>query len=152
MTTSEFIEGLQNDLRLLAALGDETTAEAGERLIAAIHSPASLRLFEILGEAALEISSQLPTGHVDLRISGQDGELVYVPDLEPESAQTSPSQEEGTARITLRLSESLKSNIEAAAAAEGLSVNTWIVRALSRANAGGASQRSSKRITGFVQA
>jgi hypothetical protein len=152
MTTVEFIEALQNDLREIAALGDETIAEAGERLIPAIRSSASLRLLEILGEAALEISSQLPAGHVELRISGQDAELVYLPEVEPAIAQLPTSQEDGNARITLRLSESIKSSIETAAAAEGLSVNTWIVRALSRTTAGGASKRSSKRITGFVQA
>jgi predicted HicB family RNase H-like nuclease len=153
MTTSEYIEALQNDLREIASLGDEKLAEAGERLVAAIRSAALVRLIDVLGEAALEISSQLSAGHVDLRMSGQDAELVYVSDEEEESTGPAPAPEEGSARITLRLSESLKSSVEAAAAAEHLSVNTWIVRALSRAAAGGkTAARSSKRITGFVQA
>jgi predicted DNA binding CopG/RHH family protein len=152
MKTAEFIEVLQNDLREISALGDEAVIEAGERLVAAIHSSASMRLIEYLGEAALEISSELPAGHVELRMSGQDAELVYFADTEPERVQRAVSQEDGTARITLRLSESLKSSVEAAAAAEGLSTNTWIVRGLSRAAASGTSGRSRKRITGFVQA
>jgi hypothetical protein len=153
MTTSDYIEALQNDLREIAALGDEKLTEAGERLTAAIRASALVRLIDVFGESALEISSQLPGGHVEVRMSGQDAELVYVSEEEPESAGPPVSQENGAARITLRLSVSLKSGIEAAAAAEGISTNTWIVRALSRATAGGGpAKRSSKRITGFVQA
>jgi hypothetical protein len=61
-----------------------------------------------------------------------------------------------TARITLRLPESLKASVEAAAANEGVSVNTWLVRALQRSVSGGGGgggfHRSGKRITGFSQA
>ena len=153
MTTAEFIEALQSDLREIAALGDESIAEASERLVAAIRSSAGLRLLDVLGEAALEISAQLPSGHVELRMSGQDAEFVFVPEEEPVGAQAPSSLEDGAARITLRLSESLKASVEGAAAAAGVSVNTWIVRQLSRATTGGGgSQRSSKRITGFTQA
>jgi hypothetical protein len=151
MTTSEFIEALQNDLREIGALGDESIAEASERLINALRSSAGLRLLDVLGEAAMEISSQLPSGHIELRMSGQEAEFVFVPEEEPVDAQ--PVPEDGTARITLRLSDSLKAGVEAAAATEGVSVNTWIVRRLSHSLSGsGTSQRSGKRITGFTQA
>lgn len=154
MTTAEFIEALQSDLREIAALGDEAIVEASEQLVAAIRSSAGLRLLDVLGEAALEISTQLPSGHVELRMSGQDAEFVFVPEEESLGAQPLPSSDDGTARITLRLSESLKASVEGAAVAAGVSVNTWIVRQLSRATTsdGGCSQRSSKRITGFAQA
>ncbi len=152
MTTAEFIEALQSDLREIAALGDESIAEASERLVTAIRSAAGLRLLDVLGEAALEISAQLSSGHVELRMSGQDAEFVFVPEEEPAAVQMPAAPEDGAARITLRLSESLKSSVEVAAAAAGISVNTWVVRQLSRATAGGGSQRSSKRITGFAQA
>ena len=39
----------------------------------------------------------------------------------------------GSARITFRLPDALKGRIEAAAAAQHLSVNTWLVRAASQA-------------------
>ena len=57
-----------------------------------------------------------------------------------------------TARITLRLPESLKVRLEAAAAREGVSVNTWLVQVLvrlsrpSRAHPSGGSRR---RLTGY---
>ena len=55
-----------------------------------------------------------------------------------------------TARISLRLPEGLKASIDAAAAREGVSVNTWLVRALTRSLTGGTS-RPGKRLTGFAK-
>ena len=61
-------------------------------------------------------------------------------------------------RITLRLSESLKEQAERAAAAEGISVNAWLVRAVAAAVGDGRPQqpagapRSGRRVTGFAQA
>jgi hypothetical protein len=156
MQTAPFIESLQADLRDLAALGDESIAQAADRLATAIRSSAGLRLLDALSEAALEISAQLPFGHVDIRVSGQDPQFVFVQEEEAEPAP--PSADDGmTARITLRLPESLKTSIEAAAATEGVSVNTWLVKALARSLAGGFAggrefHRSGKRITGFGQA
>ena len=154
MQTAPFIESLQADLRELAALGDENIAAAADRLASAIRSSAGLRLLDALSEAALEISAQLPFGHVDIRVSGQDPQFVFV---QEEPTETAPHPEDGmTARITLRLPESLKASVEAAAANEGVSVNTWLVRALQRSVSGGGGgggfQRSGKRITGFSQA
>lgn len=148
MQLGPHVEALQADLAELASLGDEATAAAAARLSQALRSSAGLRLLEVISEAALEVNAQLPSGHVDVRLAGQDPSLVYV----AEAADTSvPAPgEDASARITLRLPEALKASIDAAAAQEGLSVNTWLVRALSRAVAGGGpSVRSSKRLTGF---
>ncbi|MBV8943677.1 MAG: toxin-antitoxin system HicB family antitoxin, partial [Solirubrobacterales bacterium] len=65
-------------------------------------------------------------------------------------AETEAAEEALSARITLRLPESLKSRIEASAAARRVSVNTWLVQALTRAleprpSTGG----SSHRLTGY---
>jgi hypothetical protein len=152
MQTAAFIEALQSDLRELAALGDERTAAAAERLAGAIQAAAGLRLLDAVTEAALEISLQLPRGHVEVRVSGRDPQLVYV---EEQGEEERPAAEDGlAARITLRLPDSLKAAIEAAAEQEGASVNSWLVRALQRAvsGAGGRAHRPGKRITGFSQA
>ena len=148
METARFVEALESDVAAIAAVGDEQTAAAAERVLYAIRSSAGLRLLDVLGEAALEVSAQLPTGHVEVRLAGQDPALVYVGE---EEAPPEPAPEDGlTARITLRLPESLKSALEAAAAREGVSVNSWLVRALSR-SAAGPVQRSSKRLRGYAQ-
>ena len=111
----------------------------------------SLRLLDLLGEAALEISAQLPNGHVDVRLAGQEPSLVYVED-EPAPTTAAPSGEDAaSARITLRLTESLKLNVELAANREGVSVNTWIVRALGRAASANTTRRVGRRLTGYAQ-
>jgi len=154
MQTASFTEALQADLRELASLGGDEVAAAADRLAAAIRSSAGLRLLDALSEAALEISAQLPFGHVDIRVAGQDPQFVYVEEEQAEAP--APADDGMTARISLRLPESLKASVEAAAATEGVSVNTWLVRALQRAVAGGAGgggfTRTGKRIQGFSQA
>jgi hypothetical protein len=146
-----FVEGLQADLEGIAAVGDDSVAEAARRLTAAVGASAGLRLFDALAEAALELSGQLPSGHVEVRLSGQDPELVYVGEEPEEPAAGAESAY--TARITLRLPEQLKVSVEAAASREGISVNSWIVRALSRATSAGGGQavQSGNRLTGYAR-
>jgi HicB-like protein involved in pilus formation len=153
MQMSQFIESLQADLRELAQIGGEELVQATDRLGGAIKQSATLRLIDALTQAALDLSGQLPNGHVEIRLAGQDPQLLYV---EEQQADPVGTGEDGmAARITLRLPESLKAAVETAAENEGVSVNTWLVRALQRAVAGGGgsgrAQRSDKRITGFAQ-
>ncbi len=145
MQVQTFIEALRSDLEVIAAVGDDAAAEAGSRLIRALEASAHLRLLDVLGQAALEISGQLSGGHVEVRIAGSDAELVYVADEEAGA----PVSDDLSARITLRLPEGLKAGIEAAAAREGVSVNAWIVRALSRMVSGPLPPRIGSRLTGF---
>src|SRR5206468_2762406 len=109
MQTAQFIEALQADLRELAQLGGEELVQAAHRLEGAVKQSATLRLIDALTQVALEVSSQLPNGHVDVRLAGQDPELVYVEEEGEEPEQQQQAAEDGsTARITLRLPESLK--------------------------------------------
>ena len=149
MEMARFVQSLESDLAAVAAVGDEQTSVAAERLIHAVRGSAGLRLLDALGEAALELNSQLPSGHVEVRLAGQDPALVFV--AEEEAAAAPAQAEDGlTSRITLRLPEGLKATIETAAAQEGISVNSWLVRALSRSVAGPV-QKSGKRLRGFAQ-
>ena len=60
--------------------------------------------------------------------------LGQVPKAHETPSQTAPTPgDDLSARITLRLPEGLKVQIEAVANSEGVSTNAWIVRALSRA-------------------
>jgi hypothetical protein len=152
MQTAQFIEALQADLRELAQLGGDELVQAAHRLEGAVKQSATLRLIDALTQVALEVSSQLPNGHLDVRLAGQDPELVYVEE-EGEEPQAQTAEDGLTARITLRLPDSLKVTLEKAAEAEGVSVNTWLVRALQRSvsSGGGRAVRSGKRITGYAQ-
>ncbi len=54
--------------------------------------------------------------------------------------------EGATARINLRLPEHLKARVDQAAAGEGLSINTWLVRATSAAlERSGSARRQDRR-------
>ena len=148
MHLSRFIEALKADLTAVAQLGDDTTAEAAQRLTIAIQGSLGLRLLDALSEASVELNAQLPNGRVEVRLSGQDPELVFVED-EPAPPASAGSDDSFSARITLRLPDSLKTRIEAAADREGVSTNTWIVRALARGTTSGG--RSGSRLTGFAK-
>lgn len=150
MQLQRFVDSLKADLTAVAELGDEATADAAGRLVVTLQASVGLRLLDALSEAALELNEKLPSGHVEVRLSGQDPELVYVGE-EPE-AQVGGAEAAYTARITLRLPEALKIGIEAAAGREGVSVNTWVVRALSRATtSGGPAAQSGNRLTGYAR-
>jgi len=146
MQIDGYVQAVREDLARVAALGDETTARAAELLAVALESSLGRRLQEALGEAALELSGQLDSGRVEVRIAGGDPELVLVRDEEVESPDV--GDEARLARITLRLPEPLKQRIEEAAARDGVSVNTWIVQALVR-HAHTARRSAGKRLTGY---
>jgi hypothetical protein len=131
MQLDGYVQALREDLARVAAVGDDQTARAAELLAVALESSLGRRLQEALAEAALELSMQLERGRVEVRIIGDDPELVYVSDAGP--ANVDAAEEALSARITLRLPQSLKSRLEAAAATRGVSVNTWLVQTLSRA-------------------
>src|ERR1700733_13077762 len=104
-----YVQALREDLARIAAVGDESTVHAAEVLAVALESSLGRRLQEALAEEALELSSQLPEGRVEVRIAGGDPELVYVGDDPPAAAE--PADEALGARITLRLPESLKTRL-----------------------------------------
>ena len=148
MQIDGYVQALREDLARVAAVGDESTARAADLLAVALESAVGRRLLEALGEAALELNSQLDRGRVEIRFAGSDPELVYVPD--EEAAPAEPADEAFTARITLRLPESLKTRLDTAAALHGVSVNTWLVQVLARAlEARTPSGGSRRRLTGY---
>ena len=142
------IQALREDLVRVAALGDESTSRAAELLSLALESSLGRRIQDALAEAALELNDQLESAHVELRVAGHDLQLVLVREdgTVPEQAD-----EAFSARITLRLPESLKQRVESAAAREGASVNTWLVQALQRAvePRRPSSSGSRNRLTGY---
>jgi len=143
------IQALREDLVRVAALGDETTARAADLLSVAIEASLARQIQDVLAEAALELSAQLDSAHIEVRIAGRDPELVLVRE---DGSGPEPVDEAFSARITLRLPESLKQRVESAAARDGASVNTWLVQALQRAvesKSGRSSSGSRHRLTGY---
>lgn len=139
METAPFVEALRREV---AAAGDDP---AVARLAGSLEAAAHVWLLDVANQAAAQLNAQLPAGHVEVRLAGRDPELVYVADPEPEPPAAT---DEHGARITLRLPESLKAQVERWAAADGVSVNTWLVRTIAR---GGQSHRRTpgRRLTGY---
>jgi HicB family len=151
MQIDGYIQALREDLVRMASLGDETTSRAAELLSVAIEASLARRLQDVLAEAALELNAQLDAAHVEVRIAGRDPELVLVRE---DGSIPEAVDEAFSARITLRLPESLKQRVESAANREGASVNTWLVQALQRSIESKAHRSisgSRNRLTGYGQ-
>jgi hypothetical protein len=148
MNIAAFVEALQQDLAAVAGMGDEATAEAARRIATALEPSLRLRLMDVLGEAAVELTGQLPDGHVEVRLAGGDPELVYV----EERGGPMPSVEDSlSARVTLRLPETLKAVIDAAAQEAGVSANTWLLQQISRSTGSKRRGPGGRRMTGYGQ-
>ncbi len=151
MQLDSHIQAIQQELAATAALGDEATAEAARRMADALAATVHLHLLDLLGEAALEVGGQLDAGRVEIRLAGRDPELVVIGDEAPDAGQQVGFGEEHSGRITLRLPESLKVGVEAAAAREGISTNAWLVRTIARTLEQRPSKKSRNRMQGYVQ-
>jgi hypothetical protein len=149
MQMAPYVHALQEDLAKAAALaGGDAAQEAAQRLAQALEPSLQLRLFDLLSEIAMSLTAQVP-GRIEVRLAGREPELVYVEEEVAEPA--APTGDDAlTARITLRLSDSLKGQIEVAATREGLSVNSWIVRALAR-GLETRSVRAGRRLSGYAE-
>ncbi|HEY7071346.1 MAG TPA: hypothetical protein VH479_14565, partial [Acidimicrobiales bacterium] len=112
--------------------------------------------------AADEITGELAPGSVEVRLRGRDPEFVVttappagrpVEDAPP--AAPVDDEEGGTTRLTLRLPNHLKPHMDEAAARAGLSVNAWLVRAVTVALEPRAEPRRSgpigQRYSGWVR-
>jgi hypothetical protein len=149
MNLTALLESVQDDLRGLGELGDDRARAVVERLAQTLGATLRLKLLDLLGEAAAELGGQLPAGHVEVRLAGQEPELVFVDAAA--ATQASGASEELSARISLRLPDSLKASVERAADRDGVSTNTWLVRAIARAAESRPVHAGGRRLTGYGQ-
>jgi hypothetical protein len=153
MNLTNYVNELQQQLETAAEAGGEEARALAERLTAPLEAATRLILLEALAAAASEITRELAPGSVDVRLRGRDPEFVVTPppvgpafgEVAEKRADTGHALsqtllggvdeggESGTSRTTLRLPEHLKARVEEAATREGLSVNTWLVRAIAAA-------------------
>lgn len=161
MDLTPYIQSLRSSLTSAAGPAGEDAARTAELLAEALDAGARLALLEALSDAAAEITDQLDragsSASVDVRVRGREADLT-VSNVEAAAPQTAPApaNDDNVARITLRLPESLKDNVESAAASEGISVNAWLVRAINNSVHGpapkGKGSRFNQRITGYGRA
>lgn len=155
MELDRYVADLRGQLAAAAQSGGDDVQAAAERLSTALDAAVRLMLLEVLSDAASEITRELAPGSVDVRLRGRDPELVVsqpagarfaeaapVSDLVAARSLTADATAEATAdatddtattRTTLRLPDQLKARVDTAAAEDGLSVNTWLVRVITAA-------------------
>ena len=139
MDITPFVDSLRHDLAAAAEAGGPEARAAAERLALALDPAVRLALMDALSQAAAEITSELPTGSVDVRLRGREPEFVVdVPTMPlqapappsappPPGAEEDEAEDDAMARITLRIPESVKYKAEELAAKGGHSLNSWIV-------------------------
>ena len=130
MNISAILDSLRADVQTTVEGGDAKLGQAVVRLGRLLEASVRVQLMDAMSEAAAELSEELPAGRVEVRIAGGDISLTFVREQdEPDDAPL----DEDSARITLRLPESLKTAAEASAGRQGMSTNAWLVRAAKRA-------------------
>ena len=155
MDLQPYVDEIHRQLEAAAETGGEEARALAQRLAAPLDAAIRLSLLDALSAAAQEITCDLAPGSVELRLHGRDPEFaVTVPGAEPAGADSAvgagtagdgwstagagglgalPGDEGAMARINLRMPDHLKARVDQAAAAEGLSVNAWLVRAAAAA-------------------
>lgn len=149
MDLTRYVDDLQRHLAVAADAAGEDARALAQRLTTPLDAAVRLVLLDALSAAAGEISAELAPGSVDVRLRGGDPEFVVAaamadsvrttaptptPPVRPVGLPPVPGADDGaTARTTLRLPDHLKAQVEVAAARDRISVNTWLVRAVSAA-------------------
>ncbi len=165
MQLSPYVTQVQSQLAAAAALGNDSTRATAAALAAATETAVRLALLSAVSAAADEITAALLDSPgapaVAVRIDGDDlrVEVHLTERAEPPAVAVGLDDADNTARISLRLPELLKGQIEAAARVNAVSVNSWILRAASTALSGAEPRgrgrsakggQSSYHITGWV--
>ena len=146
MDLRPYLDNIHTQLAVAAEAGGDEARALAERLVAPLDAAIRLTLQDVLAAAAEEITCELAPGSVELRLRGRDPEFVVTPppvdlsadDLSEDDRSREPTgsvegDERAMSRINLRMPDQLKGRIEQAAGTEGLSVNSWLVRAASAA-------------------
>jgi len=136
MDLRPFVADLRQELLAAAEAGGEDARALAERLTGTLESAAKLTLLNALSTAADEITRDLAPASVEVRLRGLDPSFVVTPasdDAIPTPPPTPVTDDGPAARINFRPPEGLKNRIDEAAAQEGLSVNTWLVRVVAAA-------------------
>lgn len=171
MDLTRYVNELRQQLEIAADAGGEEARQLAERLTAPLDAASRLVLLEALSDAAGEITRELAPGSVEVRLRGRDPEFVVTQAAHPAfeavaaAAATPPhtatavadTDEGSTSRTTLRLPDHLKVRVEEAAARDGISVNAWLVRAVTGALEPASPRaplreiRGGERFTGWVR-
>lgn len=141
MQIEVILDGIAEALEQQLSLGDggEALEGAAVALMAALRPALQQAAYRIAEQAATEVGAQLQGYSVSVVLEDAEPSLLVREDPASRSFQS----DDLSARITLRLPDSLKDDLEAAAGEAGDSVNAFVVKALSSR----AGRRAARRIT-----
>src|SRR3954454_14504523 len=88
MDITPYVESLRRDLLAAAEAAGPEARETAERLSYALDPAARLALMEAVSQAASEITAELPSGTVEVRLSGRD--LDFRVEVPQAAATTDP--------------------------------------------------------------
>ena len=135
MELDPYVSALRENLTAAAAAGDEKTRATAHALAAAVEPAARLAIMNALSDLAAEVTLALDDQVVEVRLNGQNVQVVVSGSAadEPEDAEEPPpmpGDNGDITRITVRLLEELKGKAEQAAAAQGVSLNSFVSQAV----------------------
>ncbi len=154
MLLAPIVEGLSDDLKRAAAVGGDEIRQAADMLVDALGPALRLRLLDALQQAGEELSASFPGASVEVHLQGRDPVLsMSIGRGQGEDGQVEESGDgDEVTRLTLRLPEGLKSQVERAANRDGVSINSWLIDAAAQAlRLPPAPRRGARRMTGFVR-
>ena len=135
MQLSHAIAGLEEAVETQLRLAGSEAAEAGAIFMAALMPAIRESMMSVAAMAAAEISGQLRSQSVEVRLADGDPELVVSEDRGAVSPPPlPPGEDDNEARITVRLPSYLKDLIADAADTSGDSVNAYVVESLKTAS------------------
>lgn len=163
MDLGPYIATLREDLTATAAAGDDHARRVAATLAGALEPSVRLALMNALSDLAAEVTAQLDEHVVDVRLEGRDVRVVVTSPTgiaggrrDESSAGDGPSGGPSggpgdgpgggpgdggdISRMTLRLLDQIKGKAEEAAAAQGVSLNTYVSRAVQSAVQAGAAR------------
>lgn len=163
MDLTPYVDAVRRDLVQAAALGDDATRRIAAALAAAVEPSIRLAMMSALAQMAGEITGALQSSSdatVDVRLEGDDVRVSVshpvdhglatdrgpgAPDAESSWGQAMKDAGSELSRTTVRLFQDLKNQAETAASDQGVSLNTYISRAVSDSVKGGDKGKQSRR-------
>jgi hypothetical protein len=135
MQLSHAITNLESAVETQLRVAGPEIAEAGNQLMAALQPAITQTMMEVVTMAVAEISSQLDTQTIDIKLVDGDPELVVNDDPSAVSPPPPPpppgADDVDEARITVRLPGYLKELIANEADNAGDSINSYVVDLIS---------------------
>jgi hypothetical protein len=132
-----YVHQVQDQLVAAAALGDDRVREIAATLASAASPAVRLALLSALAAAAEEITAALldtaDAPAVAVRLDSDEIRIAVTTTAAEPAHPPRADDGDASARISLRLSEVLKTEIDEAATRAGISVNTWLVHAATAA-------------------